>query len=124
MWALDVFVPEWAPGATTLKIPYVPGPFSISQLPGLGPRQGPAALGLRMAKGSTCPVDGTWLTLCTPYTPTLALMAREGCLLKQHDFNVSRDLASPSATSTQLPPGPAAGSCVLGVEAPDDQEPH
>lgn len=77
------------PGLGGTSVCTVAGPSSIRQLLGLGP----VALGVRRAKGSTCPAGGRQLTPCTLCTLTLtsALMSGEGCLPMQHDFNVSRD---------------------------------
>lgn len=54
MWYLwhRVSVLEWALWVTTLKVPHIH--FPISQLPGLGPRQGPVALGVTAAVRPAC----------------------------------------------------------------------
>lgn len=92
--ALSVSVLEWVLWVTTLKGPHVPGPFSIRRLPGLGPRQGPVALGVTAAVRAACALQMVDSLLQARHAHSHsypALVSTEGYLLKQHDFNASHD---------------------------------
>lgn len=92
--ALSISVLEWVLWGTTLKGPHVPGPFSICQLPGLGPRQGPVALGVTAAVRAACALQMVDSLLQAQHAHSLsypALVSTEGYVLKQHDFNASHD---------------------------------
>lgn len=89
LWHL-VCVPEWALWVTARKVPHVP--FPISQLPGLGPRQGPVALGVTAAMRPACAlqmVDSLLQARQAQLHSYLALVSTKGYLLTQHDFNAS-----------------------------------